>query len=106
MPYSTSFAEKVMLAKLFRAMMAAPNSSCDPFLAKNSTDWAQYVHWIFNRCHRPQYCGHLALQVHLRWSRSGLTIAALVPLLPSLAVGIWYTITNENSDDGVSAAWM
>lgn len=99
-PYDTSPAENAMLAQVFRAVMATLHLT-----VPNGKAWAQYVHWNFNKCHEHPFCGHLALQVNLRWSRWRLTMSAMVPLLLSLVVGFWYTSMIDDGDGGVSAAW-
>jgi cytochrome b subunit of formate dehydrogenase len=70
--------------------------------------WMDWIHQNFNNNSTNPEDGKYALQLLLRWSPLKLVIWSSIPIIFSLAIGLWYMISPHPGEDYVAVvqtAW-
>ncbi len=65
----------------------------------DSTAWAGWVHGNLNNASELPFHSQLSIKLILKWSQKRIAIAALIPLLLSFGVGMWYMLTHKDGDE-------
>ena len=70
-----------------------------------SRDWADWVHKTLNNESLDVRKGSYSLELVLDWSATRITIVVFLPVLLSLAVGIWLNSANWTDLATIQTAW-
>ncbi|KAI1469491.1 uncharacterized protein F4812DRAFT_470418 [Daldinia caldariorum] len=67
--------------------------------------WADWIHQVLNNSSHDIRKGSYSLELVLGWSAKRISIVVMLPVLLSLAVGIWLNSSNWYDLDTVQTAW-
>ena len=76
-------AEKVALSQFYNAI-----SRPSRYMTQDSKEWAEGIRVNFNNSHKYRFRFEISLRMVVKWSQNHLIIAATIPLLLSMAVGL------------------
>lgn len=67
--------------------------------------WAYWIHQTLNNGSRDVLEGRYALEIVLDWSMTRISIVVLLPVLLSLAIGIWLNASAWTDLATIQTAW-
>lgn len=71
----------------------------------NVLSWAKWIHQTLNKNSLGVPDGEIALEIVLGWSVTRISIVVLVPVLLTLAIGIWLNSRDWSDLATIQTAW-